>query len=146
MRVIPQPVTLPATRHAIFLVVALNLAESSIGAARAICADVGGLVRAVGARDHEGELSCIVGIGSDAWAVLFGDPRPAELHTLAEIVADSRRSVSTPGDLLFHIRADRMDLCFELAIQIVTNCSSYRRPRFSSRSPESWFGQWARTP
>jgi porphyrinogen peroxidase len=115
-----QPVTLPATRHAIFLVVTLNLGESSSGAARAICADVGGLVRAVGARDHQGALSCIVGIGSDAWDALFGDPRPAELHTLAEIVADSRRSVSTPGDLLFHIRADRMDLCFELAIQVVT--------------------------
>jgi putative iron-dependent peroxidase len=27
---------------------------------------------------------------------------------------------ATPGDLLFHIRAERMDLCFELATQIVT--------------------------
>jgi putative iron-dependent peroxidase len=114
-----QPVTLPVTRDAIFLVVTLNLAESSRAAARALCADIGGLVRAVGSRDHQGELSCIVGVGSDAWDVLFGDPRPAELHTLAEIVADTRHSVSTPGDLLFHIRADRMDLCFELAIQIV---------------------------
>ena len=29
-----------------------------------------------------------------------------------------RRS-STPGDLLFHIRAQRLDLCFELAARIV---------------------------
>jgi putative iron-dependent peroxidase len=28
--------------------------------------------------------------------------------------------VATPGDLLFHIRATRMDLCFELATHIVT--------------------------
>ncbi len=28
--------------------------------------------------------------------------------------------MSTPGDLLFHIRATRMDLCFELASQIMT--------------------------
>src|ERR1700690_975854 len=31
-----------------------------------------------------------------------------------------RRAVATPGDLLFHIRAERMDLCFELASLIVT--------------------------
>src|SRR5262249_55079490 len=29
-------------------------------------------------------------------------------------------AVSTPGDLLFHIRARRMDLCFELATQILS--------------------------
>jgi putative iron-dependent peroxidase len=59
-------------------------------------------------------------VGSDAWDVLFGSPRPAELHPLAEIVAGPRHSVSTPGDLLFHIRAERMDLCFELAASIVS--------------------------
>ena len=36
-----------------------------------------------------------------------------------EIHADTRHAVSTPGDLLFHIRAKRMDLCFELATQIM---------------------------
>ncbi len=36
-----------------------------------------------------------------------------------EIRAEARHAVSTPGDLLFHIRAKRMDLCFELATQIV---------------------------
>ena len=33
--------------------------------------------------------------------------------------APSTRAVSTPGDLLFHIRAGRLDLCFELAAQIM---------------------------
>ncbi len=36
-----------------------------------------------------------------------------------EIRAGARHAVSTPGDLLFHIRAKRMDLCFELATQIM---------------------------
>ncbi len=61
-----------------------------------------------------------MGIGSDAWDRLFGQPRPAELHPFREIKAGSRQAVATPGDLLFHIRAKRMDLCFELATQIVT--------------------------
>lgn len=87
-------------------------------AVRDLCADLGGLVRAVGFRDLGANLSCVMGIGSDAWDRLFGAPRPAELHPFAEIVADDRRAVATHGDLLFHIRADRMDMCFELATQI----------------------------
>ncbi len=46
-------------------------------------------------------------------------PRPAELHPFREIRAGPRHAVATPGDLLFHIRAKRMDLCFELATQIM---------------------------
>jgi putative iron-dependent peroxidase len=60
-----------------------------------------------------------VGFGSEAWDKLFGPPRPAELHPFREVKAGSRHAVATPGDLLFHIRAKRMDLCFELAAQIM---------------------------
>jgi putative iron-dependent peroxidase len=70
-------------------------------------------------RDLEAGLSCVMGIGSGAWDQLFGDPRPAELHPFQELRAGSRHAVSTPGDLLFHIRAKRMDLCFEMATQIM---------------------------
>ena len=62
----------------------------------------------------------MVGFGSDAWDKLFGAPRPSQLHPFKEIMAGSRHAVSTPGDLLFHIRARRMDLCFELATQIMS--------------------------
>ena len=76
-------------------------------------------MRAVGFRDIEGGLSCLLGFGSEAWDRLFGQPRPAELHPFREIRAGDRHAVSTPGDLLLHIRAKRMDLCFELATQIM---------------------------
>jgi putative iron-dependent peroxidase len=59
-----------------------------------------------------------MGFGSDAWDRLFGPVRPVELHPFREFRGDTRRAVATPGDLLFHIRAQRMDLCFELATQI----------------------------
>jgi len=77
------------------------------------------LTRAVDVRDLEARLSCVIGVGSEAWDRLFGNPRPAELHPFREIRAGSRHAVSTPGDLLFHIRAKRMDLCFEMAAQIM---------------------------
>jgi porphyrinogen peroxidase len=117
---VPQVVVQPLTRAAIFLVVTLNPGAANRAAVRSMCGDLAGLVRAVGFRDIEGNLSCVMGFGSEAWDRLFGAPRPAELHPFREIKAGSRHAVSTPGDLLFHIRAKRMDLCFELATQIMT--------------------------
>jgi putative iron-dependent peroxidase len=112
-------VTQALTRAAIFLVATLNPDAASRAAARSFCGDLPALLRAVGFRDIEGNLSCIMGIGSDAWDALFGKPRPAELHPFREIRAGSRHAVATPGDLIFHIRAKRMDLCFEMATQIM---------------------------
>ncbi len=116
---ISQPVATPLTRAAIFMVVTINPGAGHRAAIRSFCADLAALVRSVGFREQEGTLSCVVGFGSDAWDQLFGEPRPKELHKFREIRAGERHAVSTPGDMLFHIRAQRMDLCFELATQIM---------------------------
>src|SRR6202790_2846709 len=114
-----QAVSAPLTRAAIFLVATLNPGLENRSTLRSFCGDLAALLRAVEFRDLEGGLSCVVGFGSDAWDQLFGPPRPAKLHPFREIRAGGRHAVSTPGDLLFHIRAKRMDLCFELATQIM---------------------------
>ena len=126
--VLAQAVAAPLTRAAIFLVTSLNPDPESRGTLRSFCADLAALVRAVEFRDLEGSLSCVVGFGSDAWDRLFGRPRPAELHAFREIRAGARLAVSTPGDLLFHIRAKRMDLCFELATQIMARLGNAVSP------------------
>lgn len=117
--VIPQPVIAKLTNAAIFLVVTLKPDAQSAAPVRALCANLSGLLRAVGFRDPGGRLSCVMGVGSDAWDRLFGEPRPAELHPFREIKG-VHHAVSTPGDLLFHLRATRMDLCFEVAAQIMS--------------------------
>src|SRR5580700_4837912 len=114
-----QPVAAPLTRAAIFLVATLNPGVDSLATVRSFCGDLAALLRAVEFRDLEGGLSCVMGVGSDAWDRLFGPPRPAKLHPFREIRAGARHAPSTPGDMLFHIRAKRMDLCFELATQIM---------------------------
>src|SRR5277367_6053002 len=119
LRTLAQPVSAPLSRAAIFLVVTLKPGSGNRTAMRSFCADLNGLIRAVEMRDLEAGLSCIMGIGSEAWDRVFGSPRPAMLHTFREIRAGERHAVSTPGDLLFHIRAKRMDLCFEMAMQIM---------------------------
>ena len=113
----PQPVLGPPSEAAIFLVVTVNPGAETV--ARDLLSDVAGLQRAVGFRVPEGGLSCVAGVGSAAWDRLFSGPRPAELHPFRELAGGRHRAVSTPGDLLFHIRARQMDLCFELAAQIM---------------------------
>jgi porphyrinogen peroxidase len=114
-----QSVAAPLTRAAIFLVVNLNPGTENRETVRSFCGDLPALFRAVEFRELEAGLSCVMAFGSEAWDRLFGSPRPAELHSFKEIRAGERHAVSTPGDLLFHIRAKRMDLCFELATQIM---------------------------
>jgi porphyrinogen peroxidase len=116
---LPQPVTAPLTRAALFLVVAVRPGIDQRTSVRSLCGDLAPLLRAVGFRAPDARLSCVMGIGSEAWDRLFGQPRPAELHTFREIRAGGRHAVATPGDLFFHIRAQHFDLCFELATQIM---------------------------
>ncbi|MFG1927142.1 Dyp-type peroxidase [Cryptosporangium sp. NPDC048952] len=111
-----QPVLTPLTEAAIFLVVVIH--EGGEDTVRDLIPDIAGIGRSVGFRAPEGDLSVVTGIGSDAWDRLFGGPRPAELHPFRAL-SGKHTAPSTPGDLLFHIRARRMDLCFELATHLM---------------------------
>ncbi len=115
----PQPVTAPRTRDAIFVVVTADDRPQALAAVRRACGAVAGLVRAIGTRDPSARLTCVIGIGSEFWDRLVGGARPAGLHPFAEVRRGPRHAVSTPGDLLFHIQAERQDLCFELASQFM---------------------------
>src|ERR1700741_4296665 len=119
----PQPVVAGLTRAAIFLVVTVNAAPECDTAVRARCGDLGALLRAVGLRDLQDQLSCVMAFSSNAWDRVFGVPKPKELHPFREI-RGRHHAVATPGDILFHIRSKRMDLCFELATQIMPRLSA----------------------
>ncbi|MCV7303267.1 Dyp-type peroxidase [Mycobacterium barrassiae] len=114
---LPQPVTAPLTPAAIFLVVTID--EGGDAAVHDGLPDIAGLVRAVGFRDPDKKLSVVTSIGSDAWDRLFSGPKPAELTPFIELKGGRHHAPSTPGDLLFHIKANSLDMCFELAGRIV---------------------------
>ncbi len=117
--IVSQPVFAKLTRAAIFLVVTINAGKDNEASVRGLCGDLSSLLRAVGFRDLEGDLLCVMGFGASAWDRLFGLPKPKDLHPFREI-RGQHHAVATPGDILFHIRARRMDLCFELAAQIMS--------------------------
>jgi porphyrinogen peroxidase len=114
----PQAILSPITEAAIFLTLTVDRgAEAEI---RDVLADAGGLRRSVGFRAPEAGLTCVVGVGAALWDRMFGPPRPAGLHPFRELRGAIHRAPATAGDLLFHLRARRLDLCFELA-QLLTD-------------------------
>ncbi|KAE8355457.1 hypothetical protein BDV28DRAFT_42742 [Aspergillus coremiiformis] len=115
----PQQVDAPLTQSATFLVVSVKDHSAAIQTVRSTLASISDLSKNVAIRDLASPFACTVGIGSDIWDRLTGLPRPAELHPFREIKGTTHTAVSTPGDLLFHIRSDRRDLCFEFERQLM---------------------------
>jgi porphyrinogen peroxidase len=111
-----QSVLSPLTDAAVFLVATID--DGGEDAIRGLLEDLSGLGRTVGFRIPAAGLACVTGIGSDAWDRLFAGPKPAQLQAFREVAGDRHRAIATPGDLLFHIRASQMDVCFELATMI----------------------------
>ncbi len=108
-----QSIDAPLSRAAVFLV--LTVATDQ-GALAKVCSALDGLddlVKTVGFRDLPARLSCVVGIGSDLWDRLDVDKRPRELKPFTPIQGAGHTAPATSGDLLFHIRSERPDLCFE---------------------------------
>ncbi|MGO8853377.1 MAG: Dyp-type peroxidase [Mycobacterium sp.] len=113
----PQPILEPLTPAAIFLVVTIDDGGEQI--VHDALPDISGLLRAIGFREPPKRLSAVASIGSAAWDRLFSGPRPAELHPFVELDGPRHTAPATPGDLLFHIRAESLDVCFELADRIL---------------------------
>ncbi|MDT5079109.1 MAG: porphyrinogen peroxidase [Mycobacterium sp.] len=115
----PQPILTPLTPAAIFLVVTIDDGGEDI--VHDAFADLSGLVRAVGFRNPAAYLTLVTGIGSAAWDRLFAGPRPAALHPFPELVGSHHVAPATAGDLLFHIRGESMDVCFELGGRVLAS-------------------------
>ncbi|MGA8122463.1 Dyp-type peroxidase [Rouxiella badensis] len=120
---VSQPVDEKLTRAAIFLVVTINSGASAEVTVRSLCSTLSSLVRGVGFRVSDGALSCVMGFSNEGWERLFVGGKPKYLYTFRELNG-VHHAPSTPGDLLFHIRAARMDLCFELANRILSTLGS----------------------
>jgi putative iron-dependent peroxidase len=114
-----QSVEAPLSRAAVFLVVAVGESDADIARVREALGAVGDLVKNVGFRDLGGRLSCVVGIGSALWDRLSPGRRPVDLRPFTSIHGPVHAAPSTPGDLLFHLRAEREDMTFELERQLL---------------------------
>jgi porphyrinogen peroxidase len=114
-----QSVEAPLSRSAVFLVMAACEGDGDLARIRDVLGGVGDLVKNVGFRDLGGRLSCVVGIGSALWDRLSPGRRPVDLRVFPPVQGPVHTAPSTPGDLLFHLRAEREDMTFELERQVL---------------------------
>ncbi|MFF9072474.1 Dyp-type peroxidase [Streptomyces sp. NPDC014735] len=112
-----QPVVAPLTRAALILVATVEPGGESV--VREVLPDLPTIARSIGFRFPDACLATVTGFGSDVWDRLFAGPRPADLHPFRELRGTRHHAPSTPGDLLFHVRAERMDVCYEWAAQLL---------------------------
>ncbi len=109
----PQAIDAPLTASAAFLVLTVGTDDAAIATARSVLASTGDLIKDIRIRLSSGLFSCNVGIGHRVWGPLTGQPAPLELKPFQEIKGATHTAVSTSGDLLYHIRAEKMDVIIE---------------------------------
>lgn len=114
-----QSVDAPLSGSAVFLVLTIRDGSTAMDSVRSTLGSLGEIVKNVAFRDLDAALSCVAGIGARVWSELTHSPPPAELHAFVPVVGAVHSALPTPGDILFHIRSDRRDLCFELERQLL---------------------------
>ena len=108
----------PLTAAAIFLVVTIDPGGEDV--VRELLADLAGLERTVGFRAPDGRAgpASPASVRTPGTGSSTGRARPSCTRS-SSCPGAGHHAPSTPGDLLFHIRAAQLDLCFELASLIM---------------------------
>jgi putative iron-dependent peroxidase len=84
-----------------------------------ICALVINLNNSAGTRYPDAGVSCVMGIGHDAWLRLqLPAPLPKELANFSPVVGKKHTAVATHGDLHFHLRGNDISICYDMAAAI----------------------------
>lgn len=118
----PQATTHDPHHNAMFMVWAFK-PDADAGALKpafdALCALVENLNNSAAARFPQRRVSCVLGIGHQAWIKLgLPQPMPRELVEFTPIAGARHTAVATPGDLHLHLRGDEFSICVDMALQI----------------------------
>ncbi|WP_322102956.1 Dyp-type peroxidase [Paraburkholderia sp. J41] len=109
-----QSIDAPLSSAAAFLVLNVKEDERALSQVRSVIAhNTDDLVKGIRLRSNTGLFTCNVGISHRIWTPLTRKPMPAELRPFQEVRGAKHVAVATPGDLLYHIRAESMDLIVE---------------------------------
>ncbi|MBQ3358905.1 MAG: Dyp-type peroxidase [Microbacterium sp.] len=100
----------PLTANAVFLVV--TIASDGFDTVRNVLADLSDSMKAITFRFPDAALTCTVGVGNNVWEPLMKSTPPSQLRPFTPVVGAVHTAPATEGDLLFHIRAERADVCF----------------------------------
>ncbi|MBU3002188.1 Dyp-type peroxidase [Paraglaciecola arctica] len=68
---------------------------------------------------YEAMVSGVVAIGTEYWYELYPDIIPQELAPFPAMNCDDRSAPNSPGDLFIQVKADRIDICHAIGIEIM---------------------------
>lgn len=68
---------------------------------------------------YEAMVSGVIALGSNYWSELYPGPIPVELTPFPDMQSEDRVAPSTPCDLFIQIRADRIDICYAIGLEIM---------------------------
>ena len=124
-KIFPQAVTAHPGQNVIIIVYKIKDVKEAEDTIKEFCGNFSGLMRSMLNRFPNSEFSCTIGFGANAWWRFFEDlGTPKELVEFVPISGGKYTAVSTPGDLIFHIRSKQMGYCHEFASIIDSKLSS----------------------
>jgi porphyrinogen peroxidase len=116
MDIKPQNVLDHHGDNAIFMVWNFKMDLDVKDAFQRICKLVINLNNSADVRFPDCGVSCVMGIGYDAWFQLhLPVPMPKELENFVSVVGEKHTAVSSKGDLHFHIRGNGSSVCYDMA-------------------------------
>jgi porphyrinogen peroxidase len=116
MDIKPQNVLDYHGNNAIFMVWNFKMDLDVKDAFQRICKLVINLNNSADVRFPDCGVSCVMGIGYDAWLQLhLPVPMPKELENFVSVVGEKHTAVSSKGDLHFHIRGNGSSVCYDIA-------------------------------
>lgn len=103
--------------HAQYLL--LNVVDEDSQAVRAKLARVLDVFEYYETEHYEAMLSGLIAVGTNYWPELYPGPIPTELTPFPDMQCEDRSAPSTPCDLFIQVRADRLDICHAIGVEIM---------------------------
>ncbi|MBU2978619.1 Dyp-type peroxidase [Alteromonas sp. C1M14] len=103
--------------HAQYLL--LNVVDEDVDTIRGKLARVLDIFDAYDNEHYEAMLTGMVAVGSTFWSELYPGLLPSELAPFPDMQCEDRTAPATPWDLFIQIRADRLDICHAVAMEVM---------------------------
>ncbi|GGF61576.1 Dyp-type peroxidase [Alteromonas lipolytica] len=103
--------------HAQYLL--LNVIDDDPQAVRAKLGRVLEVIDYYDNEHYEAMVSGVIAVGSHYWSEVYPGAIPVELTPFPDMQSEDRVAPSTPCDLFIQIRADRIDICYAMGLEIM---------------------------
>ncbi|RDV26725.1 Dyp-type peroxidase [Alteromonas aestuariivivens] len=97
----------------------LNVVDDDTQAVRAKLARVLDIFDHYENEHYEAMVTGMIAVGSGFWTELYPGPIPVELAPFPDMQCEDRSAPVTPCDLFIQIRADRLDICHAIGMEVM---------------------------